>query len=508
MERETELKKQCPELDQLPNDWKFRVDLDRHISFLKRTTGETSYNHPTLGGLPKPWILKLVRDGDVKFRPMYYNEQTHKQTQANPRYMASTLARHSDNAPPDLWIAASSLRNNTNIDLGKFKRTPINYNKSIRDQYTVVHAIDPGDGSLDGMNGGVFVVAMKGLAGRIFIEKRFKSADIKWARREIEIMFRANHASLTNYIAAFVLEHTNPAQASLYVEFCDRGSLDGLIRAYITRHNNGDRSATVPECFVWHALIGLADGLAYLQSGVSIWQQKNALPDPQWTPILHRDIKPDNVLLRSRNTLGSKKYFYCVLSDFGLACDDRDERDPRADRHQVTRAKLGTKTFWAPELCYHPYPRSSAGPGGEPKSSYFPPGQRHSKYSDLWALGASIYNLCKIGNGTCHIQIDFNRIRTIPGMTPDRYVEGTESRERYLTIPHPYSQELRHAILVATAWDPRQRPSPLSFIQRLDPLVRASGHANQGDDFEPLPDWATKVHEYHAKAEKITKNSR
>jgi hypothetical protein len=440
-------------------------------------------------------------------RPMYYNGESRKQTMEDPRYLASTLEQHSDSAPRDLWIASSTLRNSSKLDSHNFKRTPISYDKSIRHQYTMIHTIDSGDGSIGGMNGGVFVVTMNGLASRIFIEKRFKSTDIDFGKREIEMLHRVNHPALTNFMAGFILENANPAQASLYMEFCDRGSLDGVIREYTTRRNNGDRNAMVPEGFIWHALVGLADGLAYLQSGVSMWQRKNAWPDSTWVPILHRDIKPDNVMLRSRATLGSNKYFYCILSDFGLACDDRDDRDRHADKYQIRRVKLGTKAYWAPELLYDPYPRSHFGPDGEDEWREFPPGHRHSRYSDLWAVGATIFNLC--GNSaTAMNHLNMSRLNRTPGLTQDQYLEGTASHERPLSIPHQYSQELRKAILFATQWDICDRPNPVRFVQYLEPLMKAAGYSTQGENNEPLPGWATKVHDYQAKAEKVNKSSR
>jgi hypothetical protein len=60
--KEQGLAKFCPELQKLPQGWIFAVDEERCIYF-KKPYGDppiTTYNHPTLGGLPKPWILKLT----------------------------------------------------------------------------------------------------------------------------------------------------------------------------------------------------------------------------------------------------------------------------------------------------------------------------------------------------------------------------------------------------------------------------------------------------------------
>lgn len=273
----------CWQLRLLPEGWTFNVTLEGLVYYTnhKTTPPSTTWNHPNLGPLPKPWILKVVNTGTGQCRPVYYNKETRKQSKDDPRNLDSTLKELSKNAPRELRIAASRIRNSSKHNPGKFKRTPINEERNIRDQYEIIHTIDDGKGGIGGMNGGVFVVVMKNV-GRIFIEKRFKEDAIAFARNEIEMMYRVNHAALTGYSAAFILEDANPPQASLYMEFCDRGSLADLIRTYATRRINGDRDAIVPEGFVWHALCGLVDALAYLQCGVSVLHNKHPEPPQNW----------------------------------------------------------------------------------------------------------------------------------------------------------------------------------------------------------------------------------
>lgn len=212
-------------------------------------------------------------------------------------------------------------------------------------------------------------------------------------------------------------------------------------------------------------------------------------------PILHRDIKPDNILLKSRTTLASKKYPYCVLSDFGLACYDLPDGHPQQNHGQRTRGVLGTTPFWAPELCHDPYPRNRA------EEKTYPNGFRHSKRSDLWALGACIYVLCNAPNQE-KIYFDMSHLDWGHGdLDAHVWIAGQEARRRKgtLTISPRYSRQLRTAIEIATTWAPGNRPDPYRMKLKFDSLLRDSGAKAPGP---PLPDWATRVHEYYGTAER------
>ena len=95
----------------------------------------------------------------------------------------------------------------------------------------------------------------------MYIEKRFEKNNLLLCKEEIDMMFRLKHHSLTMYIAAFMVDKPTPT-ASVYIEFCDRGDLEGLQKAY-ARHPE----SIVPEGFIWHAFLGLTEALAYLQGG-------------------------------------------------------------------------------------------------------------------------------------------------------------------------------------------------------------------------------------------------
>ncbi|TVY93933.1 Actin-regulating kinase [Lachnellula willkommii] len=479
-----------PEYQSLPDEWSIGIDPDagdRVYFFRDARPAEKHYTHPSLGPLPSPWILKAVLNPSKNtYQILYYDPKNHIKSRKDPRFLDKTLLQHSKNVPKELWIAASSQRNK-NLDVSKMKRQPIG-NRDIRDYFEIMKVLDPGDGTKGGMNGGVFVARVKGVPNKLYIEKRFKAEQVVMAKEEIKMIRRLNHAALTCYSVAYIIEGEHPT-ASVWIEYCDRGDLDGLIREFSKRQKE---RPLPPEAFVWHAFGGLLDGLAYLQTGVGHLHNPDARAPPSWMPILHRDMKPDNVLLRSRSTVGSNKYFYCVLSDFGLACEDRPRNDPSCDRLQQSGFKLGTMAYLAPELCWPPFPQSKQ------ELDMFPPGALHSRKSDMWALGATMFNLaeCKSIMGHCDLLT-----RKPKGISHGDYMQGTECRKLKdpLTIPTNYSSQLKEAIRRATNWNPRERPDAVGFVRKFEQLQHAAGFDTQRNA-PPLPEWATKKHEYFAPA--------
>lgn len=86
-------------------------------------------------------------------------------------------------------------------------------------------------------------------------------------------------------------------------------------------------------------------------------------------------------------------------------------------------------------------------------------------------------------------------------MAAGLWVTGQEARRRKgtLTISPRYSRQLRTAVEIATTWAPGERPSPYEMAGHFRELLRNSGAKAPGP---PLPEWATRVHEYYGKAER------
>ncbi|KAJ8062595.1 hypothetical protein OCU04_009119 [Sclerotinia nivalis] len=484
-----------PEMTNVPTGWEAFLD-DNDRVYFRGPDKKTTYVHPMLGLIPKPWHLKVDRSLPNP-REYYYNTHTKERSQNNPRFNEDVMNSQLLGVSRAVRESATLTKNSIGT-LEKSRHSHIN-NKDIRDQYKIVHTIDSGDGGLGGMNGGVHVVRLKA-TGALYVEKRFKKDALQtWKGKpglgvvEILITHRVKHGGLAGYINAFIApDMVHPTSASLYLEFCNLGSLDDLIKCYAQRLGTRDE-ARVPERFVWHAIIGLCDALSYLWGGKSFItndKHRGSGPEKGWKPILHRDMKPDNILMRSRSE-NTSKYPYLVISDFGLVTDD----------YEQGCGACGTACFWAPELLWNPPAMTKQ------QLENFPPNQYHTHESDLYSLGASIYNLCKPTNVSIHgvhWQGAFSHINieSYPNdpTKKDLWFPSQKCRKSDLDIGTFYSNYLRETIRKITAWKPNRRGAAHQLENTLLPTVKAAGYDEEEFSLsEALPVWAIKMHDYHAR---------
>ncbi|KAA8565112.1 hypothetical protein EYC84_010861 [Monilinia fructicola] len=488
-----------PEMTTLPPGWIGRFDDNDRVYFVG-PGGKSTYDHPKYGVIPKPWQLKVDRSVP-KPCEYYYNTQTKTKTKENPRFnedvLGSSLLKVSR-----VVRESATVTKNSQDEIKNKRRTHIK-NIDVRQHYEIVHTIDKGEGGIGGMNGGVHVVRHRGIMTGLYVEKRFKKDALRhrqdgkpgFGTVEILITHRVIHGGLAAFIEGFIApDMIHPTSASLYLEFCDLGSLNDLINCFAQRiHTN--EAAYVPERFVWHAFCGLCDALAYLWGGKSFLSDKmvgGAVPKKGWKPILHRDMKPDNILIRSRNNLSSQKYPYLVISDFGLATDDPTEIAQRGG------GMAGSRYYFAPEILWPSVPR-------DPRLlDFFPPGQSHTFESDLYSLGVCIHNLCKPTNekvdGTfwmgawSHFNLQTYR------KSDTNWPSLTISRNEVLDIGSFYSLHLRRVIQKATHWKLSQRGTAHQLAPKLVDIATSAGYGEEefGEN-ERLPAWAIKVHDYNTR---------
>lgn len=159
------LRRKCQEIRTLPQNWTAEVggrDTEHpdRIYFHNKETNRSGYYHSTLGALPKPWILVLYRhsQGDSV---RYFNRETKESISQDPR---GRLSKNESEPVEDLIDPSIELTPK------EMHREDVGI-ENVRHRYDVLHTIDPGNGTLGAMNGGIFVVKLEDHQS-LLIEKR------------------------------------------------------------------------------------------------------------------------------------------------------------------------------------------------------------------------------------------------------------------------------------------------------------------------------------------------
>ena len=208
--------------------------------------------------------------------------------------------------------------------------------------------------------------------------------------KEFKMVFNLNHANLLRPTHYDVFQR----MPYLILPHCEHGSSVKL-------------TGKINEKTAWTFLQDVASGLAYLHA--------------QEPPVIHQDIKPDNVLLDSNDSF--------VITDFGISAKVRNTL-------QSAGSKAGTMTYMAPERFHTDY--------------------QPIKASDVWALGASLYEL-------------------MTGKPPFGENGGLAQKGgAELFIPGTWSSELKELVskcLLRKTWD---RPTAKAIVEE------AKRHLNEG----------------------------
>lgn len=164
------------ELQALPAEWEFRIiEGEDRLYYVRQTSKgiQTEKHHPTLGPLPGAWIVRMC-EMDGVWVARYYDRERRIATRNNPRHDPEVVKSRNDAlqqlAQEGMAVAGSYRKLSKGSKLRDYQRQEIGCG-DIRHLYEQVRILDAGDGTLGAMNGGVFVVKLKG-QDRLSVEKR------------------------------------------------------------------------------------------------------------------------------------------------------------------------------------------------------------------------------------------------------------------------------------------------------------------------------------------------
>lgn len=222
---------------------------------------------------------------------------------------------------------------------------------------------------------------------RFFIEKVFTREHIQhgWAEKEIVLLHQVcDHDNVVEYVDHYL--DIPGLKSSLYMEYCESGSLENVITAV-------RKGSAVHERKIWRWFISVMGALVYCHYGPNPDDERSSRL--YWDSVYHRDIKPGNILLKKNNEKGE---IIAKLGDFGCATSDH-LRIVSKQQQDASRASAMSRGFDAPEhpefsrltdvwqlaLCMACVcagimnPRSKNNTDGQPWDRRQPAGRRYSR---------------------------------------------------------------------------------------------------------------------------------
>ncbi|XP_051755655.1 dual specificity mitogen-activated protein kinase kinase 5 isoform X1 [Ctenopharyngodon idella] len=203
---------------------------------------------------------------------------------------------------------------------------------------------------------------------------------------ELEILYKCDSPYIIKFYSAFFVEN----RISICTEFMDGGSLDVYWR--------------IPEHVLGRIAVAVVKGLTYL------WSLK----------ILHRDVKPSNMLV---NTRGQVK-----LCDFGVSTQLVNS---------IAKTYVGTNAYMAPE-------RIS--------------GEQYGIHSDVWSVGISFMELA-LGSFP-YPQIQKNQ----GSLMPLQLLQCIVDEDPPVLPVGQFSEKFVHFITQCMRKQPKERPAPNNLM--------------------------------------------
>ncbi|KAH3976369.1 hypothetical protein HBH98_130590 [Parastagonospora nodorum] len=225
---------------------------------------------------------------------------------------------------------------------------------SRRSDFSTIRPLSSGKSG--GMNLEILLVKSKG-SGTLYIEKRIakKDCDKGLADRELRPMLQCqNHFNIVQYRAEDFSDYRRIGYGSIFMQYCELGDISGLIKQY-TAH----KSFLPDEGFLWKLTWDMSSALCHLYTGRSNDYIRQCAQSQQvvstkygWNRIIHRDIKPGNLFLTTKDKSQPDRYWpVVVLGDFGLSTSLKDIALGRACGKENSGGTPGFEVPEAPQFC-------------------------------------------------------------------------------------------------------------------------------------------------------------
>nr|CAG4644070.1 EOG090X08J3 [Lepidurus arcticus] len=249
-------------------------------------------------------------------------------------------------------------------------------------------------GELGAGNGGVVTKVRHRPSGLIMARKlihlEVKPAIKKQIIRELKVLHECNSPHIVGFYGAFYSD----GEISICMEYMDGGSLDLILK----------KAGKIPEPILGKITATVLKGLAYLRDKHQ---------------IIHRDVKPSNILVNSRGEI--------KICDFGVSGQLIDS---------MANSFVGTRSYMSPERLQ---------------------GTHYSIQSDIWSLGLSLVEMA-IGM----YPIPPPDPQTLTAIFGSKFSEDPDNM-----TPSPSSRSPRQSHFLGGTNGPR----PMSIFELLDYIV-------------------------------------